>query len=79
MRIKPAYFIVAFLAAGSMPANAAGTSNTTQSQQAPAKSDARSVSADSAKKICRQVETTGTRFTERVCLTKAQWKEVESN
>ena len=29
------------------------------------------------RKICRDLETTGTRFRERVCLTKEEWKLVE--
>ena len=29
------------------------------------------------KKICKQIERTGTRKTERVCLTKQDWKKVD--
>ena len=29
------------------------------------------------KKICKRLETSGTRMAERVCLTKEEWKKVE--
>lgn len=35
--------------------------------------------ADTEKKVCRQLDATGTRKTEKVCLTKDDWKKVEDN
>ena len=34
-------------------------------------------SGQSAKKICKKLDTTGSRMGERVCLTKQQWKQVD--
>ena len=34
-------------------------------------------SSQSAKKICKKLEVTGSRMGERVCLTKQQWKQVD--
>jgi hypothetical protein len=34
-------------------------------------------SADAEKKVCKRLETSGTRMAERVCLTKDEWKKVE--
>ncbi len=33
--------------------------------------------ADSEKKVCKRLAASGTRMTERVCLTKDEWKKVE--
>ena len=34
--------------------------------------------AKAEKKICKRLETSGTRMAERVCLTKAQWDKIEN-
>ena len=74
MRIKPSYLIIAALAAGSIPAHAAASSSSTQASET--KTDS---AAAKEKKICKRLEISGSRLAERVCLTKAQWKEVETN
>ena len=41
-------------------------------------SEARPVADKAAdKKVCKRLETSGTRMAERVCLTKEQWKKVD--
>lgn len=35
--------------------------------------------ADAEKKVCKRLETSGTRMAERVCLTKQEWQKVEEN
>jgi hypothetical protein len=41
------------------------------------KAEAANGKASGEKKICKRLETSGTRMTERACLTKAEWKKIE--
>ena len=47
----------------------AGTASTSAAQVAKP--------VDAEKKVCKRLETSGTRMAERVCLTKQQWEKVE--
>ena len=61
----------ALLLAGTVPAQAA-QANGESAKQAQAKP------AAGEKKVCRKLVTSGSRFAERVCLTKEEWKKVEA-
>jgi len=59
--------VFAVLLAGNVPA---------QAQQLGNGSSANSAAAE--KKVCRKLVTSGTRFTEKVCLTNEEWKKVDA-
>ena len=74
MRIVPMATMVAALLMA-VPASAQGNS---QAAAAAATAAAQgSKAAKGEKKICKRLETSGTRMAERVCLTKEDWKKVE--
>ena len=74
MRITPiATLVTALLVAA--PASAQGNS---QAATAAASAAAQGTKgAKGEKKICKRLETSGTRMAERVCMTKDEWKKVE--
>ncbi len=53
------------------------------SQPADARQDAAGGNADqdkaSKKKICKRIQSMGSRFSEKVCMTKAEWDAQENN
>jgi len=74
MRITPIATIVTALLMA-VPASAQGNS---QAAAAAATAAAQgSKEAKGEKKVCKRLETSGTRMAERVCLTKEEWKKVE--
>jgi len=71
MQILSSVFIAAVvLLAGAGPVHA--------QQLVYGKSVSSAVSAAGGKKVCRKLVTSGTRFAEKVCLTKAEWEKVEA-
>jgi hypothetical protein len=61
----------------SVPATAqpsqTGSASTTAAQSTKVADDA----ADSDKKVCKRLKTSGTRMAKRACLTEDQWKKVD--
>ena len=77
MRTRPMFYLAAcLLAAGSVPSHAE-TVASLGTEQAKT-SGATSAAGSAEKKICRKLVTSGSRFADRVCLTKEQWKKVEA-
>lgn len=64
------YIAAAVLLAGAGPAQAKQPTN--------GKSVNSAAPATGETKVCRKLVTSGTRFTEKVCLTKAEWEKVEA-
>lgn len=68
----------AALAAVLVVSTPAFAQNSSQAATAATASAAQpSKAATEEKKVCRRLETSGTRMAERVCLTKDEWKKVE--
>jgi hypothetical protein len=61
------YLVVSVLLAGAGPAHAQQMGNGSSAN-----------SAAGEKKVCRKLVTSGSRFTEKVCLTKEEWKKVDA-
>ena len=74
MRIIPTAALAAVLAL-STPTFAQNSSQTATAATASAAQPSKA--APEEKKICKRLETSGTRMAERVCLTKDEWKKVE--
>jgi hypothetical protein len=75
MRIIPIATLAAALIV-SMPATAQGNSQAAAAAATASAGQAAKASSEE-KKICKRIETSGTRMWERVCLTKEEWKKVE--
>jgi hypothetical protein len=75
MQIRSTILIAAVLLAGPVAAHAPNGANATQAAAKPANSAA---PASAEKKICKRPDTSGSRLTEKVCLTKEQWQKVEA-
>ena len=67
MRIKPVIISLCTAAIAVAPASLVA--------QAPQSDTTAKNNQEQQKLICRDLETTGTRFKDRVCLTKEEWKE----
>ena len=71
------FFLAATLfVAGTIPAhaNAAGSPGASDKAASPT-----AVAADAEKKTCKRLVVSGSRLSQRVCLTKSQWKKVEAD
>jgi hypothetical protein len=66
------HFII--LAAVCAAAISGCASNSTADADAAAAGDQVAASGEQAELICERVKTTGTRFTEKVCMTEEQWE-----
>ena len=53
--------------------------NTSQAGTASASAAQAAKPSEAEKKICKRLETSGTRMADRVCLTKEQWQKVEQD
>jgi hypothetical protein len=73
MRIIPTATLAALIV--SMPALAQNSSQTATATTTAAAQSPKPAAEE--KKVCKLLETTGTRRSERVCLTKEEWKKVE--
>ena len=73
MRIVPTVTLAALIV--SMPAFAQNSSQTATAATTSAAQGPKAAAEE--KKVCKLLETTGTRRQERVCLTKDDWKKVE--
>jgi Spy/CpxP family protein refolding chaperone len=67
----------AALAAVLVVSTSAFAQNSSQTATAATTSASQSKAATEEKKVCKRLETSGTRMAERVCLTKEEWKKVE--
>jgi hypothetical protein len=68
------YLAAALFVAGTIPAHASAAGTPGASAKAPSTA----VPAEAEKKTCKRIEVSGSRLAQRVCLTKSQWKKVES-
>ena len=73
MRIIPLATVAAALIMNA-PASAQGNSQAAATAATAATPGAK---AKEEKKVCKLLQTSGTRMAERVCLTKEEWKKVE--
>jgi hypothetical protein len=71
MQIHSTMVLAAVLLAGTVPATAQQVGN--------GKSASSTAPAASEKKVCRKLVTSGSRFAEKVCLTKAQWEKIDAD
>ena len=74
MRIIPTAALAAVLLT-SAPAFAQNSSQAATAATASAAQPSKAAAEE--KKVCKRLETSGTRMAERVCLTKEEWKKVE--
>ena len=71
--------LVAGAPAASAPASVASDIAPSEAQQAVGLSGGgKNVQPAEEKKICRQLETTGSRLPRRACLTEREWKKLQS-
>lgn len=74
MRVIPLATVAAALLMA-VPASAQGNSQAATTAATSAAPGAKA--AKEEKKVCKRLETSGTRMAERVCLTKEEWKKVD--
>ena len=68
------YLAATLVATAAIPAQAAIASTPVANATAPSETSL----TGAEKKICKRVMVSGSRLSERVCLTKSQWKKVEA-
>ena len=83
MRLSPVVRIAAgslaaiLLAASPAAASPATSSDSTGGQDKAVAQAPKAADAKVERKICKKIETTGSRVAEKICLTKAEWKKVD--
>ena len=76
---------IAFATIAAAPVNSKGTAVAAAATDAAAQQANESgtatptAAASEEKKICKQLPSSGTRFTKKACLTAKEWKQVEAN